>query len=799
MSFDAIELALERMTDFIAFERLATEVMYLEGWSDIRPLGGTADRGQDAVSERFFGQAHSERTVFQYTLQQYLPGKVTATIEKLRGHDVDLFELIVVTPHSVSSETQTKMQRTARADYGVRLDIFDRKTLLSRLADLENGIFHRHFPDIRAQLDDIARSAARAAIPHTQLERTLLQVSLALTFRPGALRVRKSLLDHFVLAVLLDQENPVVPLDVLVRNCSAALPAGHSLLPEQVHAAMERLAKGGLLSRKDQTVCASERALTEIATRTTRLSEATDTFASDILVALTEARGQRVADSDARRVVRNIRAALVEIARARGAALVGTEPSDDTVLDIVRRQLDPITGDLLVAALADAVRAPTPSQAETITQWTQAYLGLALMGFDPVLNDFQASRLSEKCFVLDTDVVLEAIATDGPRSNGILDLLASLAQRRCRLVVPPSVVDECVQHAARSEATYRFFGTGLLQLAPAAVEERVWNVFVKGYYYAVGSGRLAKSVTYRQYLANFYEETGPRRFLREVITEVLPDEVEVSPDDFGVPSSPDDGEVSRFANALQRDLAERSKKARYRTEEEEETLARTDATLYLSALRLNPTHESAGHRVLGGRCYLITETARYERVAQAIGIPTRITVRPGTVAGILRFVGVEISPTDFVQLFDNPLLERAVGAAWPDMEKLMRSGVDLRGKNLARLRFDLDSVLHEHLTDLQTAEDAEDRGRGPRVSSDERFIELIESASRRGYRLIPEVAAIRERIGSSDKRVDELQGLLDAAMVANTELEKDIEFFGRRRKKYLRRRAAGGKKVSGAS
>ena len=48
MSFDAIELALDRMTDFVAFERLATEVMYLEGWYDIRPLGGPADQGQDA-------------------------------------------------------------------------------------------------------------------------------------------------------------------------------------------------------------------------------------------------------------------------------------------------------------------------------------------------------------------------------------------------------------------------------------------------------------------------------------------------------------------------------------------------------------------------------------------------------------------------------------------------------------------------------------------------------------------------------------------------------------------------------
>ena len=787
MSFDAIELALDRMTDHTAFERLATELMYLEGWYDIKPLGGTADMGQDAVSERFFGQAASQRTVFQYTLQHYLPGKVTATIEKLRANNIAFFDLIVVTPHSISSETQIKMQRAARSEHSISLNIFDRKTLLSRLADLDNGIFHRHFPNIKAQVDDIVRSATRAAIPQRNLERTLLQVSLALTFRPGALRVRKSLLDHFVLAVLLDEEGPSVQLDVLARHCAEALPADASLPAAQVHAAVARLVKSDLLLQTGQSVRASERAVIEVATSTLRLSEATDTFAADILATLNEARGQRVADADARRIVRNIRAALLEIARSRAANLDGTTPLDDEVPVIVRGQLDRDMGDLLVAALADALRAPTDSQADTIAHWTQAYLGLALMGLDPVLNDFQASRFPAKTFLLDTDIVLEAIVTDGTRSAGILDVLSSLAQRQCRLVVPDSVVDECVKHAARSEATYRYFGNGLIQLTPAAVEERVWNAFVKGYYYAVVRGRIAKSVTYREYLANFYEEKTTSQFFCAVITDVLPDEVEILPIDFGRHRPLDDAEVDRLADALQQDLAERSKKARYRTVEEERVLARTDATLYLSALSMNPPDKTAHQHVLGGTCYLLTETARYERVAQLVGIPTKVTVRPSTVAGILSFVGAAISSTEFVQLFDNPLLDRAVSAVWPDMEKLMRSGVDLRAKSLVRLRFDVNHVFHECLTAVERAQDAEEQDSKVEASSDERFMELIESAARRGYTLIPEVAAIRDRIGSGDKRVEELQQLLDEEMSANTELEKGIVFFGKRRQKYLRR------------
>ena len=270
--------------------------------------------------------------------------------------------------------------------------------------------------------------------------------------------------------------------------------------------------------------------------------------------------------------------------------------------------------------------------------------------------------------------------------------------------------------------------------------------------------------------------------------------MEIAPANFDRHLTLNDAEVDRFADALQQDLSKRSKKARYRTEEEERALARTDATLYLSVQSMNPTDETIQKRVLGGTCYLLTETVRYERVAQSLGIATKVTVRPSTVAGLLNFVGAGISSTEFVQLFDNPLLDRAVSAVWPDMEKLMRSGVDLRAKNLARLRFDCGHALHDYLTALEHAQDAEEEDAEAEASSDERFMELIDAAARRGYSLIPEVAAIRERIGSGDKRVEELQGLLDEAMSANTELEKEIGFFGKRRQRYLRRRERRGTK-----
>jgi hypothetical protein len=239
VGIDLIDIALDRMTDFTDFERLASEIMYSEGWIDIKPLGGVADLGQDAVSERLYRpDGDISRTVFQYTLQEYLPGKVNDTIEHLRENHVDFTELIAVTPHAISSEAQIKMKQDARLTHGVTLDIYERKTLANRLAHLENGIYNRHFQNFIAQMEDVTRAASKGSIAEPALERALLQASLALTFLPGALRVRKSVFDYFVLALILK------------RRCGRESRSS----PQEQQKHSFRADRGGLWkARKDQT------------------------------------------------------------------------------------------------------------------------------------------------------------------------------------------------------------------------------------------------------------------------------------------------------------------------------------------------------------------------------------------------------------------------------------------------------------------------------------------------------------------------------------------------------------------
>ena len=49
MSADAIVYCLEKLTDYLQFERLATDLMAGSGFPEIEPMGGTGDGGRDAL------------------------------------------------------------------------------------------------------------------------------------------------------------------------------------------------------------------------------------------------------------------------------------------------------------------------------------------------------------------------------------------------------------------------------------------------------------------------------------------------------------------------------------------------------------------------------------------------------------------------------------------------------------------------------------------------------------------------------------------------------------------------------
>jgi hypothetical protein len=423
--------------------------------------------------------------------------------------------------------------------------------------------------------------------------------------------------------------------------------------------------------------------------------------------------------------------------------------------------------------------------------WSMAYIGVEVMNLDPNLKEFQTTRLANKTFVLDTDFILDCLVQECPRSKIYLDLVKTCLRLGSKVIIPESCLEECIKHAQLSPRTYKHFGLKLLSLSEEVVNAMVWNVFVKGYYSGVSSGRIPRTMTFEKYLENYYVPTIPIRFMKEVVGTRFPLGVKII--DPGALLSREIPEelVNKLRDELFQDMT-KSRKAEYRTPEMILDLANTDARLFLTTLYLNGDEPNPAGHVMGGDCYLVTGSGRYLRTVRKIGLRDVVTTRPQSLIALLSLIGnIKLTDTEFVSLFENPLLTYAVELSWSDVNVLIDSGIQLAGKSLPKLRYDLDQELHRNIAAFCEAE-AKAEGAAETAepeASESEYIRLLKSASARGYKKIPEVDKFMQILERTQEDAASKAKALEALAKDYQEMEKTITYFGKRKQRYLRQMA----------
>ena len=800
MNLDIVEIGLNCMTDGFAFEKLASEVMREEGYHDIRPLGGVGDQGQDALQDRFYEREGRTRTVFQYTLEDYLEGKLRDTITKLGENKIEYSTLVIVTPARLSSERQRKLKKLAREDYDISLDIYEQKTLVNRLSDFSNGIFLRHFPSIESQVEALMSSQPVFADADGEFEAAMLKVSIAFVLGKGVEAVRKSVFDRLVLASLVATETDGLELSMISERLAECL--GCEPFPEpQILAALRRLETQGLIAEENERYRLTDLAMSAAERATIEANALTTSLISDIVEEVASISGVRVSKQERNRLERNAKEVLTEMFRLMGLELANQFlerdaptplylDSSNRILELAKHQTSELLGELLVAVLANVIQQPDSEQSEILASWARAYIGACVMNLDPVLREFQGTRLRGKTFILDTDFVLRSIVREHPRHRVYLALAQRLSDLGCRLVIPQAVVDECVIHAMLASPNYKYFSTSLMGLTAEFVHRKVNNIFVQGYYYGTKGLLLPSKWTFDDYLLNYYESDAPHRFFGQVIAEMLPSTVQMMDPTTLLTEEPPEPFVEAVRAELLK-LLERSPKSEYRTPEQTLQLAHTDARLFVAALQLNSEQaDQETGRVLGGACYVITNSSRYLRAARTLGIRDVVSTRPQQLVTLLELIaGPMVDDVSFVQLFENPLLNYAVDQVWDDVRVLLSNGIGLTGRSLARLRWDLDKALHVRISALKLAdEQAEAAGEDAAMDAgDQEYIELFKEATSLGYPPHPALESLhvalleaRNEAGLERTAREQLQEKFDL-------LATEIERFGKKKQRYLRR------------
>lgn len=130
MSADPIVYCLERVSDYRDFERFCSALLAGTGYPGIEPLGGTGDKGRDAIIRQ---DESGRRTVFAYTVRSDWRVKLESDCSRVKetGHSPDVF--VFVCTQALSASENDLAHKLVAEKFGWTLDLYDIERLRVQL------------------------------------------------------------------------------------------------------------------------------------------------------------------------------------------------------------------------------------------------------------------------------------------------------------------------------------------------------------------------------------------------------------------------------------------------------------------------------------------------------------------------------------------------------------------------------------------------------------------------------------------------------------------------------------------
>jgi hypothetical protein len=136
---------LENVTDYLEFERLCHDLMSLEGYSSIEPLGGFSDKGRDAIHV----DKSDETTIFAYSVREDWRAKLAEDASKVYKHGHNCDQLVFITTARFTAGERDEAINYIYDDFGWKLELFgvERLRVLLEVQHPQVKALHPHiFP-----------------------------------------------------------------------------------------------------------------------------------------------------------------------------------------------------------------------------------------------------------------------------------------------------------------------------------------------------------------------------------------------------------------------------------------------------------------------------------------------------------------------------------------------------------------------------------------------------------------------------------------------------------------------------
>lgn len=141
MSADRIIYCLERLSDYRDFERLCSVLLAGLGYPQLDPLGGTGDKGRDAVIR---SDDAGRSIVFAYTVREDWRVKLKGDCNRINdvGHSLDV--LVFVCTEALSASDKDWAIAMVKETFGWELDLFDLERLRMQLVGPQKHLLAQH-------------------------------------------------------------------------------------------------------------------------------------------------------------------------------------------------------------------------------------------------------------------------------------------------------------------------------------------------------------------------------------------------------------------------------------------------------------------------------------------------------------------------------------------------------------------------------------------------------------------------------------------------------------------------------
>lgn len=222
-------------------------------------------------------------------------------------------------------------------------------------------------------------------------------------------------------------------------------------------------------------------------------------------------------------IERNITRALSAYFKLASLSVVKSPelPSVNDSIKYVIEDLQQADGERLISAIGKTIQEPTGLEREVLNKWAKAYLLMQILKIDPELINFKMTLVNQKSFVLDTDIVLNLLATHARFSQYYRSLINKLIEIGCNIYVPQDVIHEVIGHANQACSIVRTYGIRQIDnFTSYELEGPQSNVFIEDYVKLRREKKEFQSMEFNTYIRNFYIKGRPS-VLQEKLRKVI--------------------------------------------------------------------------------------------------------------------------------------------------------------------------------------------------------------------------------------------------------------------------------------